>query len=125
MLEANYVQVSVCGPTRASFLTSRRPDTLRTVAHTASTPQGQYWRMRAGNYTTLPQMFKEAGWHTASIGKTFDMRTSSFNTSDEWICDGPYSWSEPARYCGTALWTGDSQLSEGQSHLLLSSGCRF
>eukprot|EP00937_MAST-01D_sp_MAST-1D-sp2_P002994 g2994.t1 len=121
VLEANYVQVPVCGPTRASFLTGRRPDTLRTVAHTATTPQEQYWRMRAGNYTTLPQMFKQAGWYTTSVGKTFDLRTSSFNTSAEWICDGPYSWSEPTQYCGTALWTADAQLSGGQSHKRLSN----
>lgn len=122
VLKANYVQVPVCGPTRASFMTSRRPDTLRTVAHTARTPTGEYWRIRAGNYTTLPQMFKEVGgYYTYSVGKTFDMRTSSFNTSAEWICDGPYSWSENTTWCGTVLWKDDAAMNPGRaSHRLLS-----
>ena len=126
VLKANYVNIPVCGPTRASFMTSRRPDTLRTVAHTSSSPQDQYWRLRAGNYTTLPQMFKDAGWWTSSVGKTFDLRTSSFNNSREWICDGSYSWSEPTKWCDTELWSSDAQLAKGggknvQSHLLLDA----
>jgi iduronate 2-sulfatase len=96
VLTANHVQLSVCGPTRASLLVGRRPDTLLTVTHTSPT----YWRERAGNFTTIPQMFKEAGWRTLSFGKTFDLRTSSFNLSAEWICDGPCSWSQPPSYVG-------------------------
>eukprot|EP01047_Picozoa_sp_COSAG01_P071605 COSAG01_NODE_11160_length_1991_cov_1.678986_3_plen_171_part_00 len=37
VLAANYVQQAVCGPTRASLLTGRRPNTLRTVTHTSPT----------------------------------------------------------------------------------------
>ena len=98
----------MCGPTRASLLVGRRPDTLRTVTHTKPT----YWRERAGQFQTIPEMFRRAGWHTVSFGKVFDLRTSSYNQSAEWICDGPFSWSEvrvlsssdctgpmPALYC--------------------------
>lgn len=63
-LTNHYVNQAVCGPTRASFLTGRRPDTLRTVTHTAPT----YWRERAGDFWTLPQMLKENGWHTVRLG---------------------------------------------------------
>ena len=34
--------------------------------------------------------------------------------SDEWICDGPYSWSEPAKFCGTSLWTSDAKIARGR-----------
>ena len=95
-------------------MTGRRPDTLRTVTHTSPT----YWRERAGNFSTVPQMFKERGWHAVSFGKTFDLRTSG-NKSDAWICDGAYSWSEPAVFCGTTTWARDTKLAARQSHALL------
>ena len=60
-----YVQQAVCGPSRTSFLTSRRPDTTRLYDF------GSYWRSHAGNFTTLPQYFKENGYKTVSFGKVF------------------------------------------------------
>ena len=69
---------------------------------------------------TLPEMFKAQGWHTVSFGKVFDLRTSSYNHTAEWICDGPFSWSEPTQYCGTVTWSEDGRLSHGLSHRLLS-----
>eukprot|EP01047_Picozoa_sp_COSAG01_P071604 COSAG01_NODE_11160_length_1991_cov_1.678986_2_plen_321_part_00 len=77
------------------------------------------WRQRAGAFATIPEMFKDHGWTTLSFGKVFDLRTSSYNDSAAWICDGPYSWSEPAQLCGTSTWTEDSKLGDGQSHKLL------
>ena len=58
----NVFQQAICGPSRMSFLTSRRPDTVRPYS---------YWRAGTGNFTTLPQHFKENGYHTVSVGKTF------------------------------------------------------
>ncbi|XP_071504150.1 iduronate 2-sulfatase-like [Diadema antillarum] len=78
-------QQAVCGPSRTSFLTSRRPDTTRLYDF------GSYWRTHAGNYTTLPQHFKENGYFTASIGKVFHNGVVS-NFTD----DFPYSWSVEA-----------------------------
>ena len=101
VLTAHHVQVTVCGPTRASLLVGRRPDTLRTVAHTTFPT---YWRQRApGNFSSVPQHFREHGYHTLSIGKVFDLRTSSSSATDRaLICDGPFSWSEPTAYCDSA-----------------------
>lgn len=64
-------------------MTSRRPDTLRLYDFYS------YWRDTVGNYTTLPQHFKENGYFTHSIGKVFHPGVSS-NFTD----DAKYSWSD-------------------------------
>ncbi|XP_075043431.1 iduronate 2-sulfatase [Mixophyes fleayi] len=77
-----YAQQAVCAPSRVSFLTGRRPDTTRLFDFNS------YWRKHAGNYTTIPQYFKERGYVTMSVGKVFHPGISS-NHSDDY----PYSWS--------------------------------
>ncbi|CAG0888723.1 unnamed protein product [Cyprideis torosa] len=79
-----YAQQALCAPSRNSLLTSRRPDTLRLY------DVGSYWRQVAGNFTTLPQYFKEHGYYSVSMGKIFHPGRSC-NHSD----DMPYSWSQP------------------------------
>jgi iduronate 2-sulfatase len=59
-----------------------------------------YWRTEVGNFTTLPQYFKEHGYRTYSIGKVFHPGESS-NFSDDW----PLSWSEPAYHPSTDQFT--------------------
>ncbi|XP_076446036.1 iduronate 2-sulfatase-like [Babylonia areolata] len=80
-----YVQQAFCGPSRVSFLTSRRPDTTRLY------DLRSYWRKKAGNFTTLPQHFKENGYFTQSVGKVFHPGKASNGTDDY-----PLSWSVPA-----------------------------
>lgn len=79
-----YASQALCAPSRNSMLTSRRPDTLLTYNFQ------HYWRTFVGNFTTLPQYFKENGYRTESIGKIFHHGPSS-NKSDDY----PYSWSNP------------------------------
>ncbi|XP_053555127.1 iduronate 2-sulfatase [Bombina bombina] len=79
-----YAQQAVCAPSRVSFLTGRRPDTTRLFDFHS------YWRKHAGNFSTLPQYFKEHGYVTMSVGKVFHPGISS-NHSDDY----PYSWSVP------------------------------
>ncbi|XP_072040100.1 iduronate 2-sulfatase-like [Amphiura filiformis] len=79
-----HVQQAVCGPSRISFLTSRRPDTTRLYDFYS------YWREAAGNFTTLPQHFKENGYYAASVGKVFHNGKAS-NFTDDY----PLSWSVP------------------------------
>ncbi|KAL5012835.1 hypothetical protein ScPMuIL_011386 [Solemya velum] len=85
-----YVQQALCAPSRTSFLTSRRPDTTRVYDFY------HYWREFAGNYTTLPQHFKQNGYHTVSVGKVFHPGISSGGTDDF-----PYSWSIPPYHPST------------------------
>jgi len=63
VLRRAYVQQAVCSPSRTSMLTGRRPDTthVHDLIH--------YWRQVAGNFTTLPEYFKQHGYKTAGIGK--------------------------------------------------------
>ena len=72
-----YCQVPVCGPSRASLLTGVRP-TRETCT---------LWNAEefAPNVPTLPQWFREAGYHTISNGKIFH------DPRDSWR----KSWSEP------------------------------
>ncbi|XP_058837730.1 iduronate 2-sulfatase [Topomyia yanbarensis] len=78
-----FAQQSICAPSRNSFLTGRRPDTTKLYDFYS------YWREAVGNFTTIPQYFKENGYRTQSIGKIFHPGVSS-NYSD----DFPLSWNE-------------------------------
>ncbi|XP_078034218.1 iduronate 2-sulfatase [Augochlora pura] len=78
-----FAQQALCAPSRNSFLTSRRPDSLQLYDFYS------YWREDVGNFTTLPQHLKNNGYITKSIGKVFHPGISS-NNSD----DSPYSWTE-------------------------------
>ncbi|TKC36841.1 hypothetical protein EI555_016251 [Monodon monoceros] len=79
-----FAQQAVCAPSRVSLLTGRRPDTTRLYDFNS------YWRAHSGNFSTIPQYFKENGYVTMSVGKVFHPGVSS-NHSD----DSPYSWSLP------------------------------
>ncbi|XP_030836815.1 iduronate 2-sulfatase-like isoform X2 [Strongylocentrotus purpuratus] len=95
------VQQSVCAPSRTSFLTGRRPDTTRLYDF------GSYWREHAGNYTTIPQHFKENGYITLSVGKVFHPGKPSGSTDDF-----PYSWTLPAYQQSTQSYS-DSKVCPG------------
>ncbi|XP_010192656.1 PREDICTED: iduronate 2-sulfatase [Mesitornis unicolor] len=91
-----YAQQAVCAPSRVSFLTGRRPDTTRLYDFYS------YWRVHAGNYSTLPQYFKENNYMTLSVGKVFHPGVSS-NYSDDY----PYSWSIPPFHPSTEKYEND------------------
>ncbi|XP_060800633.1 iduronate 2-sulfatase isoform X2 [Amyelois transitella] len=73
---------ALCAPSRNSMLTGRRPDALHLYDFYS------YWRTSVGNFTTIPQYFKENGYETYSIGKIFHPGISSNYTDDY-----PLSWS--------------------------------
>ncbi|XP_053394531.1 iduronate 2-sulfatase-like [Mercenaria mercenaria] len=82
LLQRAYVQQAVCTPSRASLLTGRRPETTR--VHKLET----YFRDVGGNFTTIPQHFKQNGYTSVGIGKIFHPGVASGY-------DDPLSWSEP------------------------------
>ena len=65
----------MCCPSRASLLTGRRPDT--THVHYA-----QYWRDVGGDFTTIPQYFKNHGYRSIGMGKIFHTRGKASGHDD-------------------------------------------
>jgi iduronate 2-sulfatase len=76
-----YTQQAVCGPSRASLLTGRLPD------NTGVWHNRNHFRTLHPDLVTLPQLFKNHGYQSLSMGKIF-----SGNPLEE----DPPSWSEPA-----------------------------
>lgn len=76
-----YCQQAVCSPSRTSLLTGTRPDTTK-VWDLAT-----HFRKAQPDLVTLPQLFKENGYHTAAMGKIYHSGL-----------DDAASWSVPTRY---------------------------
>ena len=82
VLKRAYVQQAVCSPSRTSLLTGRRPDTTHVYNLV------DYFRKVGGNFTTIPQHFKNNGYISTGMGKIFHPGVASDN-------DDPISWSVP------------------------------
>ncbi|MGB0583310.1 MAG: sulfatase, partial [Limisphaerales bacterium] len=81
LFERAYCQQAVCNPSRASFMTGLRPDTI------AVWDLKTHFRKTFPRHPTLPQHFKAHGYETICIGKSFH------NTGG---MGDPQSWSRPA-----------------------------
>ncbi|KAK7485923.1 hypothetical protein BaRGS_00022789, partial [Batillaria attramentaria] len=92
-----YVQYALCGPSRSSFLTSRRPDTTHVYCFDS-------WRNRGGNYTTLPQHFKNNGYYTQGAGKIFHILRRSRGKSRV-VVEDPFSWTGRPFYPWSQDWS--------------------
>lgn len=87
LFERAYCQVAVCNPSRSSLLGGVRPDT------TGVLDNQHFLRPQLPGIVTLPQHFKNSGWHSLSLGKIF-------HHSEREPGDDPQSWSEPSWYHG-------------------------
>ena len=81
LMKRAHVQQAICSPSRTSILTGRRPDTTHVL------DLQTYWRDTGGNFTTIPQYFKENGYYSVSLGKIFHPGYASDNGD-------PISWNE-------------------------------
>jgi arylsulfatase A-like enzyme len=100
----SYVQVAVCGPSRSSILTGRRPDS----SHINAALNSWCWCQR-GEFMTLPHYFKSNGYLTLGGGKIFHPDA----------CGGPsmgqgsntHSWCNYTHTQGddAPAWTSDSK----------------
>jgi len=79
-----YCQQAVCNPSRASLMTGLRPDTINVW----SLPV--HFREHRPKVVTLPQLFKQNGYHAQDIGKIYH------NSRQEDYQGDPESWSVPA-----------------------------
>jgi len=87
LFERAYCQMSVCNPSRSSLLGGVRPET------TGVLDNQHFLRSQLPDIVTLPQHFKNNGWHSMSLGKIF-------HHSDREPGDDSQSWSEPSWYHG-------------------------
>jgi iduronate 2-sulfatase len=77
-----YCQQAVCNPSRSSFLTGRRPDTLQIWSN------GTHFREKNPDVTTLPLWFKENGYETRDAGKIFhNWHTKEKGDRQSWSAD--------------------------------------
>ena len=76
-----YCQNPLCSPSRTSFFTGLRPETV------GVTNNKTFFRETVPDVVTLPQHFKTNGYHTQSIGKVAHIPT---------LQDDGYSWSTPS-----------------------------
>ncbi len=81
-----YCQYPVCSPSRSSFLTGLYPEQIGVLTNQDSL------RKHIPDIPTLPQWFKEHGYHTARVGKIFHYGVPSQIGTDG--MDDPASWSE-------------------------------
>lgn len=102
-LTRSHVQVAVCGPSRASLMYGRRPDTTH-VYDLYDNPR----EVGCKDCLTIPGLFKEAGYFTVGVGKLFHDGHAS-NGMD------PQSWSRPELDAGDNYFVG-SDTGEGECH---------
>lgn len=81
IFERAYCQQAVCAPSRNSLLTGLRPDALGIY------DLYTFFRKKKPDVVTLPQHFKNSGYHSEAMGKIY--HTGHGNSNDE------LSWSVP------------------------------
>jgi len=77
-----YCQQAVCNPSRSSFLTGKRPDSLHLWVN------GTHFREKNPDVKTLPEWFKDGGYETRGIGKIFhNWHTKEKGDRRSWSAD--------------------------------------
>ncbi|MBI3882183.1 MAG: sulfatase [Verrucomicrobia bacterium] len=101
--ERAYVQYTVCNPSRSSFLSGLRAEQTGIVNNTT------LLRSRLPEVVTLPQLFKENGWHAEGFGKIFHLGGAKGEANREaggagapWM-DLPKSWHAATAFAPTKL----------------------
>jgi arylsulfatase A-like enzyme len=94
LFERAYCQQAICSPSRISLLTGLRPDSTTIYGLTKKVKDV------LPNQTTLPQLFKNNGYETISIGKIYHH-----------VDDDPKGWSKKA-YRAKGDWKGRGYLTD-------------
>lgn len=86
-----FCQQAVCSPSRLSLLTGRRPDTIRVW------DLETHFREAIPGLVTLPEHFKNHGYHTQSIGKVFHGSGKPSKDPPSWSVEPQYDIERDAR----------------------------
>ncbi len=122
-----YCQFPLCSPSRASLLTGRRPNANGVLTNPGQgNPYATHFRNTIPDTVTLPQLFKQGGWHSARVGKLYhygvpnDIGTSSLDDYASWdrvvnprgrdreLHDRIFSL-RPGQFGGTLSWLRDDE----------------
>ncbi|MEO7272776.1 MAG: sulfatase [Vicinamibacterales bacterium] len=127
-----YTQYPLCNPSRASFLTGRRPDATGVLANPGPNLQ-PHFRTALPDAVTLPQIFKNNGYFSARVGKLYhygvpnNIGTSSLDDFASWdlvinprghdreIHDRIFTIGQPGNFGGTLSWFADDTTDEEQT----------
>lgn len=88
-----YCQFALCNPSRASLLTGYRPEAIQVY------DLETFVRAHAPNLVTLPQLFKQNGYETRSIGKIFHVTNGNHEDDVSWSAP---AWQSPKTAKSTA-----------------------
>jgi len=94
-----YAQQALCNPSRASYMTGRRPDT------TEIWNLNDNWRTAHQTWTSLPGMFLEAGMKALGCGKTYHDTVQNGLWDALFEYDGFRSWSPESLPYRNPGWT--------------------
>jgi len=112
-----YCQQAVCSPSRLSLMTGRRPDTIRVW------DLKTHFREALPEVVTLPQHFKNHGYHTQSIGKVYHGSGPPSKDPPSWSVEAQYDVAHDAkvRYANPENLKGKG-LKRGSTEAGLASG---
>jgi len=84
-----YCQLAVCGPSRLSLITGLRPDTIKVW------DLKTHFRETLPELVTLPQYFKNHGYHSQAIGKILHGSSVSMYDPPSWTEDPLFDYGRP------------------------------
>jgi iduronate 2-sulfatase len=84
--ERAYCQYALCNPSRSSLLSGLRPETIQIY------DLKEFVRTQMPDIITLPQLFKQNGYESRSIGKIFHVTNGNHDDDISW---STHAWQSP------------------------------